>query len=354
MIHKIKSEYLFFFLILLTCACGQRAKDEKRPAPIEVNEEVAPLKMIRFESELAASPKGIDSARIRALRATYGDFFELWSVQLAGIVPAGKRKPLDAEIAYNLNQYLNDPYIHEIYQDCQKKFGDIGWLEKELAVVFERYKIGFPGKKAPTVMTYFSPFSSNVMTMDSTLGVGLHFYLGQDYKYYPSLQLPRYMMKKLEPAYIVNDMIKGWLDSEFLDDSAQKNCLSQMIYQGKLLYSLEVLCPETPDTIKLGYSPQQMTWAQDHEEQIWAFFIEQNLLYNINPKIYLKYIQDGNSTNGFPKESPARLGAYIGWQIVRSYMHEHPDLNLLQLFMVKDAQFILSNSGYKPKKSNPA
>ncbi|MBK9638347.1 MAG: hypothetical protein IPO63_11200 [Bacteroidetes bacterium] len=351
MINKIKLGFYFFTMILLTYGCGQNGKDEKRPEPIEITEEIPPLKIIRFEAELMSKDQAVDTAKIRELRLKYGDFFELWCVQLAAIVPPSKRKPLDVEIANNLNQYLKDQYIHEIFMDCQNEFGDLAWLEKELTLAFERYKIAFPGKKIPAIMTYISPFSSNIMTMDSTLGVGLHFYLGQNYKYYPSLQLPMYMMKKLEPEYIVNDMMKGWLESEFLDDSSQKNCLAQMLFQGKILYAMDVLSPETPDTIKLGYSPAQLSWANENEEQIWSFFIEQDLLYNINPKVYLKYIHDGNSTNGFPKESPARLGAFIGWQIIRSYMQEHPKTNLLQLFMEKDAQSILSKSGYKPKKS---
>lgn len=354
MIHKINLAFLLFTSILLTYGCGQTGKDDKKPAPIEVSKEMKEVKLIRFEYDLMNDNQPIDTAKIRGLRTNYGDFFELWCVQLAAIIPPSKRKPLDAEIAFNLNQYLKDQYIHEIFMDCKKKFADLSWLEHDLSLVFDRYKVGFPEKKAPTIMTYISPFSSNVMTMDSTLGVGLHFYLGRNYKYYPSLQLPQYMMKKLEPEYIVNDMVKGWLESEFLDDSAQKNCLSQMIFQGKLLYAMDVLSPETHDTIKTGYSVSQLKWAQDHEEQIWAFFIEQELLYNINPKIYMKYIHDGNSTNGFPKESPARLGAFIGWQIVRSYMQSHPQTNLQQLFQEKNAQFILSNSSYKPKKNIPS
>jgi hypothetical protein len=351
MINKIKLGFYFFSLVLLTYGCGQNGKDEKRPEPIEITEEMPSIKIIRFENELATKDQSIDTHNIRELRGKYGDFFELWCVQLASIIPPSKRKPLDVEIANNLNQYLKDQYIHEIFMDCQKEFGDLVWLEKELTLAFERYKIAFPGKKIPTIMTYISPFSSNIMTMDSMLGLGLHFYLGQDYKYYPSLQLPMYMMKKLEPEYIVNDMMKGWLESEFLDDSTQKNCLAQMLFQGKILYAMDVLSPKTHDTIKLGYSPAQLKWANEHEEQIWSFFIEQDLLYNINPKVYLKYIHDGNSTNGFPKESPSRLGAFVGWHIIRSYMQEYPNTNLLQLFMEKDAQSILSKSAYKPKKN---
>ncbi len=351
MINKIKLGFYFFSLVLLSYGCGQNGKDEKRPEPIEITEEMPSIKIIRFEEELSTKNQTVDTIKIRELRGKYGDFFELWCVQLASIIPPSKRKPLDVEIANNINQYLKDQYIHEIFMDCQKEFGDLVWLEKELTLAFERYKIAFPGKKIPTIMTYISPFSSNIMTMDSMLGLGLHFYLGQDYKYYPSLQLPMYMMKKLEPEYIVNDMMKGWLDSEFLDDSTQNNCLAQMLFQGKILYAMDVLSPETHDTIKLGYSPAQLKWANEHEEQIWSFFIEQDLLYNINPKVYLKYIHDGNSTNGFPKESPSRLGAFVGWHIIRSYMQEHPNTNLLQLFMEKDAQSILSKSAYKPKKN---
>lgn len=125
-----------------------------------------------------------------------------------------------------------------------------------------------------------------------------------------------------------------------------------MIYQGKVLYATDVLSPDIPDTIKTGYSEIQLQWALSHEEEIWSFFIEQQLLYNTNPKTYLKYIHDGNSTSGFPKEAPARLGAFIGWKMVRAYMKKHEGITLQQLFEMKDAQKILSESGYKPIKSN--
>ncbi|MBK7964756.1 MAG: hypothetical protein IPK10_05345 [Bacteroidetes bacterium] len=178
MIHKINSAFLLLTLILLTYGCGQNGKDDKKPAPIEVSKEVKEVNLIRFEYDLLNNNVAPDTAKISELRTKYGDFFELWCVQLASIIPPSKRKPLDAEIAINLNQYLKDQYIHEIFMDCKKKFTDLSWLEHDLSLVFDRYKVGFPDKKAPNIMTYISPFS-NVMTMDSTLGVGLHFYLGK-------------------------------------------------------------------------------------------------------------------------------------------------------------------------------
>lgn len=342
----------YVLLILFTWGCGEKKRaDLNRPEPIAIQEESIQLKFIRFEQDLMALPAKPEAGDIRALRDKYGEFFELWCTRLSGLLPPGDVKPSDAEIALNLQQYLSDKYIREVFEECNRQYKDLNWLQKELEPVFTRYKKAFAGKPVPKIMTYISPFSSNVMAMDSIAGIGLHFYLGADYKYYPSLQLPGYMIRKLRREYMINDLLRGWIDSEYLDDSAQINCLSQMIYQGKTMYATEILAPEMHDTILTGYSPAQLDWVFDHEEKIWAFFIEQNLLYKTNPKVYIKYIHDGKTTGGFPKEAPARLGPFIGWQIVRSYMKNHPGMNLRQLFEVKDAQKILAESGYKPPKT---
>ena len=351
MITKKIYTILLLSVVLLTIGCGEKRRaDQNRPEPIPVPEEQLELTFIRFEQDLSELKRPIDAAMVKVLRTKYGEFFELWCTRLSGIVMAGEQKPADAEIALNLNQYLSDKYIQEVFADCKKKYSNLDWLKEELEPLFLRYKKSFPGKPVPTIMTYLSPFSSNVMAMDSVAGIGLHFYLGADYKFYPSLQLPLYMVRKMEKEYIVNDLLKGWIDSEYLDDSAQSSCLAQMIYHGKVMYATEVLSPETDDTIITGYQAPQLDWAYAHEEQIWGFFIEQNLLYKTNPKVYIKYIHDGNTTGGFPKEAPAKLGPFIGWQIVRSYMKNHPGMNLLQLFSLKDAQKILAESGYKPPK----
>ena len=47
-------------------------------------------------------------------------------------------------------------------------------------------------------------------------------------------------------------------------------------------------------------------------------------------------------------ESPGRVGVWIGWQIVRSYMKNN-NVTLQELF-AKDAKEIFDNSKYKPKK----
>lgn len=341
---------LILFIGAYGCTSNKSSPDA--PEPIEITEDLTPLHFDRFDLRISNLPVPVPAGEIGKLRTEYGKFFELWCTQLAGILSPIDTAPSNQEIAYNLSQYLGDKYIREVLTECKKEFDDLEQFETELTGVMKRYENAFPGKTAPRLICYTSPFSSNIMTTDSLLGLGLHFYLGQDYKYYPSLELPLYMVKKFRQEYIVNDLIRGWLDSEYLDDSAQMNCLSQMVYQGKVLYALDVLSPEIHDTIKTGYSAKQLDWVETHEKELWTFFVEQKLLYNTNPKIYLKYIQDGNTTSGFPKDAPARLGPFIGWKIVRAYMKSRPETTLKALFETRNAQDILSRSGYKPPKKN--
>jgi hypothetical protein len=52
-----------------------------------------------------------------------------------------------------------------------------------------------------------------------------------------------------------------------------------------------------------------------------------------------------------PKESPGKVGAWLGWQIINAYMKENPNTTLHQLIDLKDGQKILTSSKYKPKSA---
>ena len=109
--------------------------------------------------------------------------------------------------------------------------------------------------------------------------------------------------------------------------------------------------PEADDSIKTGYSSKQIEWVFENEQNIWKVIIDNNLLFSNKPKQYLKFINNGNTTSGFPKEAPAKLGGFIGWQIVRAYMKRHEGMPLETLFQINDGKTILNESGYKPSKN---
>lgn len=346
---KINLWLAILIIMIFIASCGNPTKHPNAPEILPIPETELKLTTLHFERDLF-SYATIDSNAVIELRSKYGDFFDLWCIRLSGVIPGFKGAPDNKFIALNLNQYIHDKYMKEVYEMSRKQFPNTKELEEKMNTAFKRYHALFPTKPIPKLVTYLAPFNSNVTTLDSVLGIGLHFYFGSNYKYYPSLGLPQYMIRKFEKEYMVTDLMRGWLDSEYLNDTVQRSFLNQMIYQGKIMYALELLIPEEDDTLKIGYTANQLEWSYENEERTWAFFIEQKLLFSNNAKYYMKYINDGNGTSGFPESAPAKTGVFIGWQIVRSYMKNNKEITLAQLLNNQNGQDILSKSGYKPTK----
>ncbi|MDR2971262.1 MAG: hypothetical protein LBU83_04950, partial [Bacteroidales bacterium] len=99
---------------------------------------------------------------------------------------------------------------------------------------------------------------------------------------------------------------------------------------------------------KIGYSKEQWEFCKANEDQIWRYFIENNLLFNSNHKNIRTFIFDAPFTTGFPHESPGRIGQWTGWQIVTAYMKNNPDVTLQELMNDCNYKEILQRSRYKP------
>ena len=178
-------------------------------------------------------------------------------------------------------------------------------------------------------------------------------YLGTDYKYYFTMDpvLPRFIRVKMRKEYIVSDALKGWLQSDYANDESGSNFIRIIISQGRISYALDHLLPDSPDSVKLGYSASQLEWCRKNEAATWSFFIDQKLLFNTDPNMLSKYTNDGPGTNGFPKESPGNIGQYTGMKIVEAYMKKNPRVSIQKLMDEKDLQKIFRDSGYKPAKA---
>ena len=124
--------------------------------------------------------------------------------------------------------------------------------------------------------------------------------------------------------------------------------LDKILNSGKLLWFIYAMMPEVPKTILMDYTNEQLMWTRDNESLVWAFLIENKMLYSTELQPEQKFILDSPFTSYFGDESPPRLGWWIGWQIVRSYMNKNSKINLNELMNNYDAQNILSKSGYKP------
>ena len=105
---------------------------------------------------------------------------------------------------------------------------------------------------------------------------------------------------------------------------------------------LEVCLPDYKMSEILSYSDEQFAWCEEHEKRIWHSIVENKELYSTDWRTIMKYTQPAPFTNGYSQEySPGRLGVYMGWKIVSSFMNAHKELSLSELMAATDAQEIM-------------
>jgi hypothetical protein len=223
-------------------------------------------------------------------------------------------------------------------------------LEQEFQEVFKRHKYHFPEKNNPKVITMMSGFNQSFVYADSTLAIGLEMFLGEKSVFYQMLAMPRYKSQFMNKENILPDATRIWMLNEFPYNMEKSDLLSEMVYMGKIMYLTDAMLPNVYDTLKIQYTEKQLDYCIQNEFNIWSYFAAQKLLYTTDQAEIMKYTAEGPFTAAFSKESAPRIGYWIGWQIVRQYMKNNPEVTLQDLINETDSQLLLSKSKYKPKK----
>ncbi len=324
---------------LLIMACN-RNKLEVNTDEIDVT-----VTTQRFEQDLFKGTYANELERVQSLRKKYGTFFDLFAFKMLNIPEES-----DSVTASNLTKFVTDQEVTDVFRLTDSVFTNTIEINSEMESFLKHHKHYFPDQPIPSVVTFISAFNYAVITTDSVIGIGLDMFLGSEVQYYPRMGIPKYLFNNFSKEYIVPSAIKAWYQSDYDGSEVKNEFLSQMIYQGKMMYYINAMAPDLHDSLRTGFSGSQLKWCDENEGNIWSFFIENKLLFNTNPSEYAKFVNEGPSTNGFPQEAPGRIGVWMGWQIVKEYMKKNSDATLQSLLEEKDAQKILELSGYKPKK----
>ena len=336
--NSVVSLASLFVLLLMLTSCNQCNKKRTKTINVEDTPEIT-IKIKRYEKALfSVNPNNLKT-ELKPLMKDFGIF-------LGGANLTDSVKLLD------MKGYLTDPQIQEAYHVAIKEYPDLIDLEKQLSLAFKYYKHYYPERKIPAVYTYVSGYAyeAPIQFADSALIIGLDLYLGKNYKIYKLLQLPVYKTERMQREFIVRDCMKE-IGTKQIDFSKVGNTFTdKMIFEGKAIYFVDAMLPDTPDSMKIGYNSKQMEWCLKNESNIWSFFVDKNVLYSTDPSLFKKFIDDAPFTSTFSKQSPGRIGAWIGWQIVQAYMEKNPKVSMPELMKENDAKKILSKSRYKPKK----
>jgi len=332
---------LFLFLLSLMAvfpACTSKSPQVAQPAPSTVTTTTEiPVTVKRYENALFA----LDKNHLRKGLAVMSKDFSFF-------LGHEWQDTMNMLRVYN---FINDPNIKELYSLEQKKYGDITELKTGLTHALNKFLQAYPERKMPTVYTYISGLDVDnpVYFSDTAMAIGLDVFLGSEVLAYPKAGIPKYKTLRFTPDHLLPQCMLAVSDHLVRVDDKQNTLLDQMVMAGKALYFLDITLPDVKDEFKIGYSTAQLQWSHKNDGNIWAFIIEHQLLFSSDPRGTAKLMTDAPFTAGFANESPGRLGAFIGWQIVRAYMDRAKGVTLKQLMEDTDAQKILKVSAYKPE-----
>jgi hypothetical protein len=252
----------------------------------------------------------------------------------------------------DMKAYLESPRNKEFHKATSEKYRELLGVEKDLTNAFRHLKYYFPDARIPRVYSYISggDYSNPVQVADSVMIIALDTYLGKDFKPYFADGLPAYKAERMNRDHIVPDCAAALISSVYPENVAPMTLLDAMVEAGKRLYLIESLIPDLPGELKFDYTLDQYNWARKNESHVWAAILENRLLYSTDGQYFRMFLSDGPCTMEFGKESPPRLGEWIGLQIVSAYMNRNNDITLASLLRENDSQRILTQSAYKPPK----
>ena len=317
----------FFQVILLVlftfCACDTRKIEKIDISDINVN-----FLVKRFDIDYYSAEK----ANIEDLKNNYPYFF-----------PQG----ITDSITLSKIQHKDE---QELFVETQKIFKDFSPLKAQFISLFKHIKYYNPKFIAPTVVTMLTniDYESRVIYADSLLLVSLDVYLGKKHDFYADY--PTYIKNNNTKEHLIVAVAEAIIASQILV-SKERSFVGKMIHEGKKMYLLDLYLPNVMAREKIGYEIDKLNWVHANEEQIWSYFIDKNLLFSTDTKLNMRFLEMAPFSKFYMEQdnlSPGKVGVWVGWQIVSSYM-KHNNVSLQELLKINELD-LFQKSKYKPRK----
>ena len=320
----MKKLLIFTTLSFLILSCNKKSQTEKAVEEIPIEIKVTRFDKLFFET----NPE--DLAQLKS------QFSFLFPAETPDSIWTNK---------------MQNPMWRELYTEVQKKYSNIGTVQTEIENLVKHIKFYYPETKTPKIITLITEMDYNAKSIyaDSLVLVSLELYLGKNHKFYAN-EFPDYIKQNFEQNQIAPDLVESFA-AQKVTIPKDKTLLSQMIYAGKKLYLKDKLIPEIADEIKIGYTKEQLLFCQENEAYMWSNFIENQYLYSSDSKLPNRFVNSAPFSKFYleiDNQTPGRVGAWLGWQIVRSYALNNE--TKLQDILKLDAKELFEKSKYKPRK----
>lgn len=316
--------WVLMLIALLHLSCEKEQKDHVDVSGINVNCEV-----IRFEQKFYNS----NAENLPELKRQYSYLFP----------------EREADSVW-LNKMKDEDELF-LFQASQSEFQDFEIEKRKLTSLFKHVKYYYPRFTEPKIVTILSnvDYENKVIYADSLLFIALDTYLGSEHEVYEGY--PNYIKENFNKSHLPVDVAEQ-LAAPIIRPALSKTFVSKMIQEGKKMKLMESYLPEVEKNELMGYTPQQLNWAEVSEGDIWKYFIQKEMLYSSESELSDRFIKPAPFSKFYlevDQDSPGRIGVWFGWQIVNSFMNNNGET--LQEMINIDNEELFKRSKYKPRKN---
>ncbi len=332
-----------FLLLAIFTACSNDKKNLPDISDIKVDVPVERFDQGFFSLDTMNLP-----ASLRNLQQKHPGFYLDFMQQILGVEGSDTSAATQIVTSEFLRGY------RPVYDTLQLIYKNTDDIIKDLERSLRFVKYYFPRYQTGKAIFFIGPFDApGIAATHEGLAIGLQQYAGKDFPVYQSgpaqEMFPTYISRRFSREYIVPNAMKAVVGDLFPDESGGKPLLEQMVEKGKQWWLLDKFMPDTPDSLKTGYTADQLEWVEENEGLIWTHLVKNEDLNSINPVIIQTYIGEGPFTQGFSQEySPGNLGQWIGWRILLKFEEKNPGLSIEEI-MKKPAREIIDAARYKPR-----
>jgi len=210
----------------------------------------------------------------------------------------------------------------------ESRLGALDSVEIELGSAFAKLKKLAPEEPIPHIYGVVLPFSQSVITTDSVVLVGLNHYLGPDFEGYEGFY--DYVRRTKTKRMLAIDVVEAWLSSRYpFETKSDATLLEKMLYYGAVLNVLTELFPETPMATLMRMTPDDEVWLNENLRNVYRSMLEKKMLFSTDPVIASKLLNPSPGSFVISRDAPAMTGRFLGFSIVRSYIENNPDADIM-------------------------
>lgn len=338
-------KYIGFILccvvLVNSCTCKQ-----KKALRTDIDTSKVQIQFMRFDRAFQQSDTINTSLELKKLRAEYASFYDVYMYQIMRFGEMGDSS--QGFITYVNGYYMFDD-MKQLYTMVQKAYPNTTVVDEEIKKAYALSAESAPNVRLPKKIAYcIGGLNIGAFTIDTEyVGIALDLYMNNDSFY--NQMFDNYIAAKFIREMIAQNVMKAIYNQEYGNPyTSNTNLLYSIIEVGKQQYYLDKTLAHILPEYRIGYSEKQLHWCEENEKEIWKYMADKDLFYSESEQDIRHFIGEQPNTKGMPPESPGNIGAWIGLQIIESYMKEVGGTPSIDALVHTDPKVIMSKSKYKP------